>query len=173
MSKNGGGGSSLDINALSDRQEEMNRVNIFSPYGSQMFGSSQVDDEGNIVFVPGTGDDQRAMQIIESPFQTRQRQPSRMSRIRSQDARRSLLERLPTEAATLTRVGNGPRLSAIGEGPTLGMVGSSPTFDRVGNAPTLQSDLSLSGLTTLPGTNDFEGARNSLEAATFTRRSTA
>lgn len=163
MAKGKGGGGDLDIGSLANQQEEMNRVNIFSPYGTQMFGTSQVDDQGNIVFAPSTGDDQRAMQVIETPFQQNQRQSFEdISGVLSDNARQYVRD-LPSGMPSLDRVGSGP---------SMGMVGSGPGFDRIGSGPQLQvgtNGLYMGGLTDLPGVNDFQGARDSLEGAMYQR----
>lgn len=153
MGKKGGGGG-LDVQSLANQQEEMNRVNVFSPYGTQMFGNSQVDDQGNIVFVPNTGDDQRAMQIIESPFQQSQRQDFENVSGNLSGKAVEYSRRLPSEAPTLSRVSSGPSLGMIGTGPSL---------------QSDVSDLDSSGLIGLPGANDFGAERSRAEGAMYDR----
>lgn len=147
MGKSSGG---VDMGNLINQQEQMNRVNIFSPYGTQMYGSSQVDDQGNIVFAPSTGDDQRAMQIIETPFQTDQRQTYENIAGLLGSRAQNMAGQMPSNAFSGT--------------PDLNMLNTTPANYQMGVA-----GLNMQGLIDLPGINDFSGDATRLEDATFQR----
>jgi hypothetical protein len=150
----GGGGGGLDIDALADKQAELNRINTFSPFGSQMFGTSLLDSEGNIVFAPNVGDDQAAMRVIESPFQQQQR--DRMESIGGtlSNSALSYAQGLPSGMPSLSRIGSTPSLGMIGHGP---------------NLQSSVSDINMGGMQAAPTLRNYGADTDKLEQATFQR----
>jgi len=144
-----------DPAAVARAQSDANRLNVYGPYGAQVFGT--VDDQGQ--FAPTTGRD--AVTVFETPFQQQQRQ---------------------TQEALLQQLGGiaGQRAGAITGDPF--QLPDAPAFqagiDRSG-LPQLQSSIDRSGLAGLGNYanqvqssvgGDFSADRQRVEDSIFNRQ---
>ena len=156
-----------DPAAVAQAQSDANRLNVYGPYGAQVFGT--VDDQGE--FSPTTGRD--AVTVFETPFQQQQR-----------EAQEALLQQLGGIASQRAGAITGdpfqlPDAPAFQAGiDRSALPGLQTSIDRSG-LPALQSSLNTSGLPELGNFasqvqrsvgGDFSAERQRVEDAIFNRQ---
>lgn len=171
-----------DPNAAIQAQSEANRVNVMSPYGSQVYGTTTVDENGNPVFTAGSN--QATIRLDETPYQQQQR-------LRGEAIGTDVGNVVANRAAGMGSILGGAyqnenaftpqAISSINPNPAMTTtVGSGPmlqtginaytapeylraTNDRAGE---FQRQISTAGLTPLTNTGSFQGdaalARNAV-----------
>jgi len=149
----GKGPRAPDPQAVAQAQSEANRLNIYGPYGAQVFGS--VNDEGQ--FVPRPGGD--AVMVNETPFQAAQRA--------QQEA---LLQQLGSVAQQRAGAISGDPFTLPDAPAYQGAIDRSGLPQVADFSGQVARGLDMSGLAGIPGVDDFGAERQRVEDAIYNRQ---